>query len=183
MMTTSTTSTLFLLPGLGIKEEEVRFRYGFINAYLKDEDREPYERGVYLLFKPENVIEFEHFLEREKRRTAQLIEDYDYRGGYVVLVYVFPEEYLHEWKLFLKGRYSKFRDKYKVLLPDIESKVDADGMPFTEMSIQYMIVFKADALKAYLEKRLGEELEEDAEYWGKPSVKKETLNINKILQS
>lgn len=177
-----TTTTMFLVPGLGLSLEEIRFRYGFINAYLKDEDREPYERGVYLLFKPANIIDFEHFLEREKKRTAQLIEDYDYRGGYVVLIYVFPEEYLHEWKLFLKGRYSKFRAKYLVLLPEIDSKVDSEGIPFTETSLQYMICYKAPALKQYLEKKLGEELEEDAEYWSKPSMKKETLNINKILQ-
>lgn len=182
-MMVDTISTMFLLPGLGLKLEEIRFRFGFINAYIKDDDHEPHDRGVYLLFKPDDLIEFEHFVQREKKRTPQLIEDYDYRGGYVVLLYIFPEEYLHEWKLFIKGKYSKFRDKYKVLLPDVESKIDSEGMPFTEMSLQCMIVFKAPALKQYLEEKFGEELEEDAEYWTKPSTKKETLNITKIIQS
>jgi hypothetical protein len=176
-----TTTTMFLVPGLGIDIEEVKFRYGFINAYLQDKEREPYERGVYLLFKPKSMIEFQLFFEREKTRTHQLIEDYDYDGGYIVLVYVFPDEYLLEYKLFLRGKYSKFRSKYRQLLPDIDSKIDSEGVPFTEYSMQFMIIYKAPALKKYMEKKLGTEFEEEDELWSKPDIKKETLDISKII--
>ena len=177
-----TTTTMFLVPGLGINVEEVKFRYGFINGYLQDKEREPYERGVYLLFKPKDMIEFQLFFEREKKRTINLIEDYDYEGGYIVQVYVFPDEFLMEYKLFLKGRYSKFRQKYKILLPDLDSKIDSEGIPFTELSLSFMIMYKSKALREYLEKKLGTEFDEEDELWSKPDIRRETLNIIKILE-
>lgn len=175
-----TTTTMFLVPGLGINVEEVKFRYGFINGYLQDQDREPYERAVYVLFKPKDMIEFQLFFDREKGRTANLIEDYDYEGGYTVLVYVFPDEFMMEYKQFLKGKYSRFRQKYKILLPDIESKIDPEGIPFTELSLTFMIMYKSKALREYLEKKLGTEFDEEDELWSKPDIGRETLNIHKI---
>lgn len=177
-----TTTTMFLVPGLGINIEEVRFRYGFINGYLRDQDRELYERGIYLLFRPKNMIEFQLFFERERGRTHQLIEDYDYEGGYIVLVYVFPDEFLMEYKLFMKGKFSKFRTKYKILIPDIESKIDSEGIPFTELSLPFMVMYKSKALREYLEKKLGTRFDEDDELWSKPDIRKETLDINKITE-
>lgn len=175
-----TTTTMFLVPGLGFNVERIRFTHGFINGYLRDAEREPYENSVYLLFKPKNLVEFESFVRNEYLRTKDLVEDYDYKGGYVVMVYGFPAEFLFEYKLFLKGKYSKFREKYIVKLPAVDSKIDHNGDPFTEHSLQFMICYKAKALRDYWEKKLGMDFDEEQEFWSKPVLRRETLYIDKI---
>lgn len=179
MMNTHT--TMFLVPGLGVDVEQVKFRYGFINGYIADKDQEPYDRAVYLLFKPKDMIEFQLFFERERKRTLHLIDDYDYEDGHTVLVYEFPSQFDKEFKLFLEGKYSKFRNKYKELLPVFESKLDEDGIPFSEHTIQFMVVYKSKALRDFIEQKIGHELEDTAELWSIPNKQLETLDINKIL--
>lgn len=180
MMDTNT--TMFLVPGLGINVEEVRFRYGFINGYISDKDQYAYDRAVYLLFKPKDVIEFQLFFEREKKRTINLIDDYDYEDGHTVLVYEFPSKFDKEFQLFLGGRYSRFRNKYKELLPVFESKLDEDDIPFSEHTIQFMVIYKSKALREYLEKKMDTILTDDEELWSKPNIELETLDISKILK-
>lgn len=173
-----TATTMFLVPGLGFNIDTIRYRYGFINAYLADVDYDMYENAVYLLFKPKDMHTFQTFLERSE--GPRIIDDYDYEGGYVVVVYEFPSEFRQEFKMFMKGKYSQFREKYRVLLPQVDSKIDKEGNPFTEYSLQFMVCHKAKALKDYWEKKLEIELDEEDEYWSVPDIKRETLNIEKI---
>lgn len=176
-------STLFLVPGLDLQIDNLR-KLGFINAYIKDEHREPiFNQELYLLFKPESDTSMFLFIEEEYgNENRELIEDYDYSDGFIVLLYKFPEKYSQEYKHFLNGKYSKFRAKYVAILPQIDSKIDANGDPFTEYSIQFMACHKSKSLKDYWEKRLDTELDDDDEVWVGFSEKRETLNIEKIKQ-
>lgn len=176
-----TCSTLFLLPAIGLQRKDI-LKYGFMDAYLDDVNHEPhYEASVYLLFRPENMDGFQVFLDKEYRRTKLLIEDYDYAGGYVVTVYRIPEEYLREYDLFLKGKYSKFRKKYMQLFARTAEVTTDDGKVVTESSLAYHIFDRTPSMREYWEEKLGAQLDEDAEMWSKPDVEEgEKLNIYKI---
>ena len=75
-----TISTIFIAPTLNIPRKD-KEENGYLNAYIKDKNREEnYEDAVYLLYKPEDTFKFKKFLEMEKSRTSNFIEDYDYEG-------------------------------------------------------------------------------------------------------
>lgn len=188
-----TCATIFLLPGIGLKRQELMKR-GFISAYIDDELHDVhYERAVYLLYKPQQIEEFQKFLEEEYKRTPLLVEDYDYQGGYVVTVYKFPEEFIKEYDLFLKGKYSKFRKKYVELFPTRVKVYDNSSDTVKEkLSLQYHIFNRTNALRKFWEEKLGygphsigdhQELPEDLEYWSMPNIIKETLNINELWKA
>src|SRR5687768_5394776 len=102
-------STLFMLkPTIGINWKILEDEFGMINSYLKDKTREDLEGNLlFVLFKPVDFDYFELFLEEQQERAENFIEDYDYAGGYVVMVYRIPEILKEDFELFKKGKYSK----------------------------------------------------------------------------
>lgn len=175
--TNRTNTSLFLLPGLGLTINELK-PYGFVNAYIGDMKHDHYSYCVYLLFKPSNIMEFNAFLEGQYLK-GQMIDEYDYEGGYVVVVYKFPEQFEQEYKLFLSGKYSEFRKKYKDLFPIEIHSEDNDG-PFTQPSFFFHVFNRTKELEKYWFEKIGVHLSKDSEYWSKPDVIKETLNIDEI---
>ncbi len=172
-----TNSTRFLLRGVGLKRKVLE-DYGFINAYIDDKHHEPhYTEALYLLFQPKDINELNIFLEIEKERTNLYVEDYDYSGGYVVVVYKFPKEYEKEYRLFLQGKYSKFSKKYKELYPMERKGTTARGIPFTEPTLHNHVFNRTESMKQHWEERLNVELTGDMEYWSIPDITEETLNI------
>lgn len=172
-------STIFLLPGIGHTRSEL-LPYGFISAYLDDIHHEiHYEEALYLLFQPEDVKAFQEFLEKEELSAKNVIlEDYDYEGGFSVVVYKFKEEYKSEFENFLQGKYSAFRENYTSLFPFEIWVEDKDtGIELPRYSLQYHIFTKSDAIRKYWEKKIGEKLPEEAELWSAPDMSKEVLDI------
>lgn len=173
-------ATIFLLPGIGLVRKDV-LEVGFISAYLDDVNHEPhYENAVYLLFKPENMDTFRTFMTIEKLRSAPILEDYDYEGGYVVVVYRFFDKYMPEYQLFLEGKYSKFSEEYIKLFPEQVAIPNADGKIKMEYSLQYHIFNRSNAIKEFWEDRIGQKLDEDAELWSSPDLDLEVLDINNL---
>lgn len=171
-------TTIFLLPGIGLHRKDL-LQYGFISAYLNDKGHTPYHRdSIYLLFHPNDMDAFQDFLRREYKRTSLLIEDYDYKEGYVVVVYRFPQEFLREYKLFLKGKYSHFSKDYIKLFP---TTVKIPGTHEEQYSLQYHIFTRSSQMKEYWENKIGIVLPEDTELWSAPNVElDETLDINEV---
>jgi len=179
-----TCTTIFLLPGIGLKRMNL-LKHGFISSYIDDKNHDiHYKNSVYVLYKPEQIEEFQKFLQSEYRRTPLLIDDYDYPGGYVVTVYKFPDEFMKEYNLFLEGKYSKFSKKYIDLFPvRVEVFDPKAGVTKEKFSLQYHIFERTSAIRRYWEDRLGfkeGELPEDLEYWSIPEKDKETLDINAL---
>ena len=83
-----TISSIFLLPTLRLNREKLK-EFGFENAYIKDIEKEgEYENCLFLLFKPSDYDGFMDFVEREyDNKDSGILEDYDYAGGFVILVY------------------------------------------------------------------------------------------------
>jgi len=169
-------TTIFLLPGIGHTRQKL-LPYGFLAAYLDDVNHEVhYEEAIYLLFKPEDIAAFQKFLEDEYKKPSLILEDYDYRGGYVVIVYKIDERYLPEYELFLQGKYSKFRPEYIAQFPEEIVTQSPSGLT-VKHSLHYHIFNRTDRIKDYWEKKIGEKIPDDMELWSSPDMDKEVLDI------
>jgi len=172
-------TTIFLLPGIGLTRKDI-LKHGFITAYINDKDYPVYKNSVYLLYKPEDIHAFDEFLKSEYNRTNWMLEDYDYEGGYIVTVYKFPEKFMREYNLFLKGKYSQFGPDYVNLFPE-KVEIVKNGKRSLKFSLAYHIFNRSEAIRKYWERMIGEELPADAELWSSPNIETtETLDINNI---
>ncbi|SEW21740.1 hypothetical protein SAMN05428988_3244 [Chitinophaga sp. YR573] len=173
----STNTTLFLVPGLSINVEDVKSKYGFINGFLKETGKDaPCKYPVYLLFMPPEFESFQEFVDKEYKDNTGILADYDYAGGFVVLVYKFPTSFERVYRRFIKGEYSKFSPEYVPLLPAYEKS--PDGSNVVNMSLQLMVIFKVPAFIATMEEIVDDVLADEC--WSIPDIKRETLNIESI---
>lgn len=175
-----TNTALFLIPPFGISDIEME-RNGYYNAYLSDVDRD-YEEDhiIYTLFRPQNDFIFNQFIDKLEA-DGFILDDYDYEGGYVVLVLKFPEEFHKDFDLVVAGKYSKCSKKFKDLFPK-KKQTFRNGAPYISETIQYRVFNKSKVLRDEVEAIIGELLDYDAEYWSSFDDEKETLDIVKLLE-
>lgn len=153
---------------------------GFINAYVEDSKRQPaYKDAVYLLFQPKDLDKFRQFLEDEYERTKNIIDEYDYEGGYVVVVYKLNPKFKSDFLLIKEGLYSQTSQEFQALFPKIV-KIQKDGFKRDEISLQYRVFNKTADLVKYWEDKLGVEFDEDQEIWHGFVIEDEILDIDKI---
>lgn len=176
-------TSIFMVPTLKVPKDAL-VSNGFINGYVKDVRREDqYDHSIYLLFKPENLDKFREFLDSEYERTKDIIEDYDYEDGYVVVVYQLNKEYIKDFQLIREGKYSKTSPSFQKMFPKI-IKIVNKGLHRNELSLQYRIFNKAEDLVEFWQDKLGIDLElimgPDFEVWGGFDEPKEILELDKI---
>lgn len=177
---TKTISTLFMLRPLGLSSS-ILSKFGFINAFSKDIDKEYcYDEGVYLLFKPLDMDIFRSFLEQEYE-TTDVIEDYDYSGGYVVVVYKLKNEFKNDFTLVKLGLYSKTSKSFQDTFPKVVKIIDKKGRHKDEISLQYRIFNKTQDLIDFWEDTLNVTFSKSQEVWEGFHEEKETLNIQNII--
>lgn len=176
-------STEFLLPPLGLSRSLLS-KHGFIAAYMDDKNHEPhYQEAVYLLFKPTSITKFEYFLDCEYDRIkniSEIVEDYDYPGGYVIVVYRFPRKFLDDYKLFREGKYSKLSNEFKILFPKTVEIELNQGSRERSYSIPYMVFNREKALREWWEEKIGMELDPNMELCRAPNGA-DILDIHKIV--
>jgi hypothetical protein len=176
-----TISTIFIVPTLSIGRERLK-EVGFINAYIKDELRDvQYENAVYLLFHPENLDKFKLFLDDEYERTKNIIDDYDYEDGFVVIVYKLDPKFRADYGLVKLGKYSKTSPEFQAMFSKVV-KVAKNGLKKDEISLQFRIFNKTEDLKVYWEEKLGVEFDDSMEVWQGWIDEKESLNIQKLKE-
>jgi hypothetical protein len=177
-----TITTIFMVPTLGIDRGDLS-KNNFINAYLGDIDLDLYleQDVVFLLFKPNDRLNFDIFLEKERQRTTDLIDDYDYHDNYVVLVYSLSEEYKTDFNLIRHSKYSQTSKKFQNLFPKQVTDYSNDGNR-TLPSLQHMIFSKDERLQSYWENELGTTLisRRNLEIWPGFDEKKELLDMEQI---
>lgn len=179
-------TTLFLVPPLGISDVAKR-EHGFISAYLGDINKPEiqYERGIFMLFKPPNVVMFDDWLDDEKIRTPNLVEDYDYEDGYVVVIYILDKRFASDYQKFLEGKYSKFSMEFKSRFSKTVKLSDHMGRGRDEVTWQWRIFKKDPSIREHWEQELGIPFTEDMEVWSSPDTdfikgNKEMLDIHRI---
>lgn len=163
----------FLEPGK-VNTAEILRKFNFKEAYFYDAQHPTeVENPVFLLFQPQNLDEFQEFVKLEYEESY-LVEDYDYPDNYVVLVYKFPEIYKDDYKLIRQGRYSRTSYSYQSLFPEKK-----EGVTST-----YNLIFKRDKrLRKAMEERYNTIMDEEDELYHFPDMRKETLDITKILNA
>lgn len=174
-------TTLFMVKPLGIGIEKLD-KMGFINGFIQDVDHDCiYEDCVYLLFKPHDMDLFRDFIDSEYERTNNIVEDYDYEGGYVVMIYKLDPRFKNDYQLVRQGLYSKTSKDFQNLFPKIV-KIMKNGKHRDEISLQYRIFNKTQDLITFWEDKLGIRFSNDQEVWEGFHEERETLNINNIKQ-
>jgi len=170
-----------MIPTLGINKELLKDN-GFINGYCRDGNREiQYEGSIYLLFKPKNLDKFRAFLDGEYERTKDVIDDYDYEDGFVVVVYELNKKFKKDFNLVREGLYSKTSSDFQAKFPKVV-KIMRDGLNRDEISLQYRVFNKTEDLKTYWEEKLGVDFDDEWEVWDGFELDKETLNLDKIKE-
>jgi hypothetical protein len=176
---TKTLSSIFITPLIIDREWKEDDRIGYINAFLVDKNAMEYRDAVFLLFKPSNMLMFNEFLIKERDRTS-LLDEYDYEGGYVVLVHSIPTIFLREMDKFLNGRYSAFSEELKEQYPKVVKILDKNGLRKDEMSLQWRIFRRDKNLRKYWEDLLNTPFDEKMEVWSKVDIDRETLDIENL---
>lgn len=176
-----TITTMFIVPTLKISRETL-INNGFLNAYIKDEGRDvEYENSVLLLFQSKNLDQFREFLDFEYERTTQIIDDYDYANGFVVVVYQLDVNFLSDFELIKQGKYSKTSQAFQKLFPRV-IKIIKDGLHRDEISLQYRVFNRTQDLITFQEERCGVTFDAIQEVWSGFVQENEILNMNKIKE-
>jgi hypothetical protein len=176
-----TITSIFMVPTLKINKDDFK-NNGFLNGYLRDKRRDTqYKNAVYLLFKPDDFDVFREFLEREYERTKDILDDYDYEDGFVVVVYKLNKKWSDDFLLIREGKYSQTSKQFQDVFPKV-IKIMKKGLHRDEMSLQYRIFKKTYDLKEYWENRLDMEFTEDMELWEGFDERLEILDLDKIKE-
>lgn len=174
-----TITSIFIVPTLKINKDDFK-NNGFLNGYLRDKRRDTqYKNAVYLLFKPDDFDVFREFLDREYQRTKNVLDDYDYEDGFVVIVYKLDKKWNDDFLLIREGKYSQTSKEFQEVFPKV-IKILKRGLHRDEMSLQYRIFQKTHDLKEYWETRLDMEFTEDMELWEGFDERLEILDLDKI---
>lgn len=176
-----TITSIFIVPTLGINRDSLR-NNGFLNGYVQDGAKEvQYEKSVYLLFHPDSLDKFKVFLDGEYERTKAIIDDYDYEGGFIVLVYKLDGKFKSDYGLVKLGRYSKTSKEFQALFPKTV-KVYTKGVYKEDVSLQYRVFNKTEDLRKYWSDLLDVEFDDDMEVWQGWIDDKEILNIENLKE-
>ena len=179
-MTIKTISTIFIAPTLNIPRKD-KEENGYLNAYIKDSGREVnYEDAIYLLYQHSDMFKFKKFLDMEKSRTSQIIDDYDYDGGFVVVVYKLNPKFKKDFNIIKEGKYSTASESFKKLFPKVIKIQTPNGLHRDELALQYRIFNKTNDLVEFWEAKFGIKFEPNMEVWGGWNEEVETLNIEKV---
>jgi len=176
-----TITSIFIVPTLKINRDKLK-ENGYLNGYMSDVRRDvQYQNAVYLLFQPTNLDRFREFLINESERTRQLIDDYDYEDGFVVVVYTLDKKWKKDFALVREGLYSQTSQEFQDDFPKV-IKIIKSGLHRDEISLQYRIFKKTDDLRTYWEDRLDMQFTEDMEVWNGFDIDNEELDLDKIKQ-
>ena len=177
-----TLTSIFFVPTLQINRDGL-YNNGYLNGYSADaHKKEQYANCIYLLFKPKNIQKFKDFLDNEYLRTKQVIDDYDYENGFIVVVYQLREEFKNDYLLIKQGRYSQTSPEFQELFPKSLKVSKKDGTTSEEVSLQYRVFNKTIDLKEYWEDKLNYRFNDGMEVWDTWSDKKEILDLDKIQE-
>jgi len=168
-----------MVPTLQISNKSLQ-KEDFINAYVNDPSHDvEYSDSIFLLFKPRSIDKFREFLDNEYERTKDIIEDYDYEDGYVVVVYKLNMEFKDDFNLVKKGKYSMTSKSFQKLFPSVV-KIVRNGLHKDELSLQCRVFNKTPDLVEFWENEFDMKFREDWEVWRGWDEKDEILDIDKI---
>lgn len=179
MDTKKTVTSIFMVPLLKINKDNLR-EMGFVNAYISDSNSDiKYENAIYMLFKPKNLKDFRAFLNEEYERTTNIIDDYDYSGGFIVVVYRLNPKFINDISLIKQGLYSKTSKNFQQEFPKTIKVLSSSSLK-EEISLQFRIFNKTKDMVDYWEEKLNVHFTENQEVWHSFDEEKEVLTLEKL---
>jgi hypothetical protein len=176
-----TITSIFIVPTLKINRDKLK-ENGYLNGYMSDVRRDvQYQNAVYLLFQPSNFDKFREFLVDEYERTKQLIDDYDYEDGFVVVVYTLDNKWKKDFALIREGLYSQTSQEFQDLFPKV-IKIMKNNLHRDEISLQHRIFKKTEDLRQYWEDKIDISFDDSMEVWEGFQIENETLDLDTIKQ-
>lgn len=176
-----TITSIFMVPTLKIPRNELK-NNGFLNGYSRDNMREvQYDNAIYLLFRPTQVDKFREFLDSEYERTRDIIDDYDYPDGFVVVVYRLDQKYKDDYALVRQGKYSRTSSAFQEEFTKSVT-IMVMGVEKEELSLQYRVFNKTEDLVSFWEKKFDVTFGPDQEIWHGFEEEKETLTTDTLKQ-
>jgi hypothetical protein len=118
------------------------------------------------------------FLENQYATNDNIVEDYDYEGGYVIVVYKLNKEFEKDFSIVRKSKYSKTSKKFQELF----SRIIKLRPGKDEISLQYRIFNHTEDLVQFWENKLDVKFDEDQEIWYAFIEENEILNLDKIKE-
>lgn len=180
-----TITSIFIMPTLNINRKDLHLN-NFLNAYIGDIDKEEYheEDVVFLLFNPEDLSVFRTFLSSQYENHKDIIDDYDYDKGYIVIVYNLNKALEKDFNLIKQGKYSKVSDEFKNIFPKKSVNYTKPSNPEQE-SLQHLIFNKDPKLLRFWEKELDTNTisKLNLEIWKEFNTKLEILDIETIIEN
>jgi hypothetical protein len=177
-----TVTSIFMVPTLKIDRASLKDN-GFLNGYYIDKRRDTqYEGCIYLLFKPEDLDKFRSFLDDEYERTKNVIDDYDYEDGFVVVVYKLDPKWKKDFALVREGLYSQTSKDFQRLFPQIIKADKKRGILKDQLSLQFRVFTRSTELLEYWENKLDVVFTDDMELWDGFHIENETLDLEKLKQ-
>jgi len=176
-----TITTIFMVPTIKIKKEDLK-ENNFLNGYIKDATHDVvYEDSVCLLFKPSQIDRFREFLDGEYESTRQVIDDWDYPNGFVVVVYKLNIQWKDDFKLIKQGKYSRTSPEFQKQFPRVV-KLMKNGLHRDEISLQYRIFNKTEELVKFWEEKFDVTFDATQELWRSFELEDETLTEQKLIE-
>ena len=102
----------------------------------------------------------------------------DLPNNQVLYIFKFPKEYLHEYRSFIDGRYSEFKEDAKQQILSFWTEIYGKnhiGVNFV-LSVK-KILYKDKRLKEDLEKKLKVKLDDNSELGDAIDIENETINV------
>ncbi len=169
-------SSIFLLPLLKIPMN-VLGEMGLINTFLDDLNKENYDiQGdlLYLLFNNTDSIVFSDFLSEYKDKI-EIIDDYDYEGGWIVVVVRLDEKWKEDYSKFYEGKYSEMSKEFKEQFPYSANTEDDKGVLSKDTTLQWSIFKKDKRIALEWNEEYGLDVKRNNEVWQCPQMDKEVL--------
>jgi len=165
IMADRTKTSLFILPMLGGNRRLLFYDSLLINAYLETKGKEDY---IVLLYRKSRKKVFTEFLDLvQELRSFESIEAPN--PHCYVIKFTFPLKHQQNLKMFKTGKYSKFKDEYKLDILDFH-RYDIDGR-------MGQILFKSSERRRELEEKLDAILPKDSELYSIMNKENEQLNL------
>ena len=152
--------------------------FGLLNSFLEDEDCEEFDGDyLFILLQPNNVDVLEVLIAQQEADNLNFIGEYDYEGGFIVLVYSIPEHMKEDFEKFKQGKYSQMSKAFQQLHSPTINRGNTE-----EMSFQHMVFSKNEEFREKMSEYLGIQIDKGSELWSVPSLSdREILKISKYV--
>ena len=172
-------SKTYLLPLLSeLVQFEPMYFSNLENTYIYD-DLDKYKNCIYLLHKTNFTNPQFTSYENKLLNNEYFADLIDVSQDTSLYIFNFPEEYLHEYNMFIEGKYSRFGEDAKNLILSFWGEIYQNNINAVNFLLKVkQILFKDDKLRRQLEQEIGISISPEAELTDKVDKKDETFLLS-----